>query len=178
MIGLKRGTVELLPYQPEWKNIAAQTIELLKSLLNDAAIDIQHVGSTSIRNIHAKPIIDIVLGVRTLDSIQPYIGLLEENGIIYRGEDVKGQLLFVIGDSEKNIHTHYIHVVQWNDAAWNNYVNFRDYLNAHPQCAKEYEELKKKLAFEFAGDRSQYTAGKHELIGKILKQAYVWRMSV
>lgn len=175
MIGLKRGTVELLPHQPLWKDVAAKTIMLLKSLLNNVAIDIQHVGSTSIDSIYAKPIIDIAVGVDSLDSIKPYIGSLAENGIIFRKEDIKEQLLFVIGDFEKDTRTHHIHVVEWNGTAWNNYINFRDYLNAFPEYAKEYEDLKKKLLLEFADDRGNYTAGKHELIEKILKQAYLWK---
>ena len=132
MLGLKRGTVELIPHQTVWEEDAAKTILLLKSILNDAAIDIQHVGSTAIKNICAKPIIDIAVGVNSFNSIKPYIGLLEENGIIFRKEDVERQLLFVIGDFEKDIRTHYIHFVEWDSAEWNNYINFRDYLNAFP----------------------------------------------
>ena len=146
MLGLKRGTVELFPHNPNWKDAAAKTIVLLKSLLNDVAIDIQHVGSTSIQKICAKPIIDIAVGVNTLDDIKPYIGLLGENGIIFRKEDVKEQLLFVIGDFEKEIRTHHIHIVEWNSVAWNNYINFRDYLNTFPEYAKEYYDLKNKLS--------------------------------
>ena len=173
MLGLKRGTVELLPHNPLWEDIAAETIKLLKSLLNDVAVDIQHVGSTSIRNICAKPIIDIAVGVNTLDSIKPYIELLKKNGIIFRKEDVKEQLLFVIGDFEKEFRTHHIHVVEWNSVAWNNYINFRDYLNAFPKYAKEYDDLKKKLALEFADNRRDYTAGKHEFIEKILNKSII-----
>ena len=178
MIGLKRGTVELLPHNPQWKDAANETIVLLKSLLNDVAVDIQHVGSTSIQNICAKPIIDIAVGVNTLDSIKPYIELLKKNGIIFRKEDVKEQLLFVIGDFEKEFRTHHIHVVEWNSIAWNNYINFRDYLNAFPECAKEYDELKKKLALEFADNRGNYTARKQEFIDRILKQAHLWKVSM
>ena len=174
MIGLKRGTVELLPHNPLWEDVAAETIKKLKSLLNDVAVDIQHVGSTSIQNICAKPIIDIAVGVNTLDSIKPYIELLKKNGIIFRKEDVKEQLLFVIGDFEKEFRTHHIHVVEWNSIAWNNYINFRDYLNAFP----EYDDLKKKLALEFADNRGNYTAGKQEFIDRILKQAHLWKVSM
>ena len=178
MIGLKRGTVELLPHQPLWEKMAAEAVALLRSLLNDVAVDVQHVGSTAIGSICAKPIIDIAVGVRSLDSIKPYIGLLEDNGIIYRKEDVAGQILFVIGDFEKDIRTHHIHVVEWNSTAWNNYVNFRDYLNAFPEDAAEYDALKKKLALEFADHRGNYTAGKQELIDELLKRAALWKASV
>lgn len=178
MIGLKRGTVALFPHQPLWEDAAMQTIMLLKSLLHEVAVDIQHVGSTSIHTVSAKPIIDIAVGVKTLDSIKPYIELLGENGIIFRNENVPEQLLFVIGDFEKDLRTHHIHVVEWNSVAWNNYINFRDYLNAFPEYAKKYDDLKKSLASKFSNNRGNYTAGKHELINEILNQAHLWKNSI
>ena len=133
MIGLKRGTVELIPHQKEWSENAENVIRLLKQLLGDTAIDIQHIGSTAISSIHAKPIIDIVIGVRELNDIHPYINVLKESGFIFRGEDVPGQVLFVKGNFEEDLRTHHIHVVKWNGSEWNNYINFRDYLNAFPE---------------------------------------------
>lgn len=174
-LGLKRGTVKLSPHQEQWDKAAKDTILTLKALLGSVAIDIQHIGSTAIHGIYAKPIIDIVVGVDNLDSIKPYIELLEQNGIMFRNEDVPGQLLFVIGDDKSDIRTHHIHIVIWNSTAWHNYINFRDYLNAFPEQAKAYEKLKIKLASDFADDRQSYTAGKQELIDTILKQAQAWR---
>ncbi len=173
--GLKRGTVKLSPHQEQWDKTAKDTILTLKALLGSVAIDIQHIGSTAIHGIYAKPIIDIAVGIDNLDSIKPYIELLEQNGIMFRNEDVPGQLLFVIGDDKSNIRTHHIHVVIWNSTEWHNYINFRDYLNPFPEQAKVYENLKIKLASNFADDRRSYTAGKQELINAILKQAQAWR---
>ncbi len=76
MVGLKRGTVELIPHQKEWSENAENVIRLLKQLLGDTAIDIQHIGSTAISSIHAKPIIDIAIAVNNLNDILPYIDLL------------------------------------------------------------------------------------------------------
>ena len=174
-LGLKRDTVKLLPHQEQWDKTAKDTILTLKALLGSVAIDIQHIGSTAIHGIYAKPIIDIVVGVDNLESIKPYIELLEQNGIMFRNEDVAGQLLFVIGDDKSDIRTHHIHIVIWNSTAWHNYINFRDYLNSFPEQAKAYEKLKIKLASDFADDRQSYTAGKQELIDTILKQAQLWR---
>ena len=78
MIGLKRGTVRLIDHQDEWIYEAENTIGELKKLMGTAAIDIQHIGSTAISSIHAKPIIDIVIGVRELNDIHPYINVLKE----------------------------------------------------------------------------------------------------
>ena len=123
-LGLQRGTAKVLPHQPEWRAKAAETIGMLKALLGDTAVDIQHVGSTAIPAIHAKPIIDLAVGLRDLRDIQPYIRPLEQAGVCFRGEDVPGQMLFVMGDLEKEFRTHHVHMVQWNSAAWNNYLNY------------------------------------------------------
>ena len=165
----------LAPHQEEWAQNAERTIQTLKQLLEPAAVDIQHIGSTAIPSIHAKPIIDLVVGVRNLDDIAPYVELLKQHDIVFRGEDVAGQLLFVMGDFEKDTRTHHIHVVRWNGAEWNNYINFRDYLNCHTDKAMLYDACKKKLALQFSNDRKSYTEGKQECIEYLLKEAAVWR---
>ena len=175
MTGLKRGTVLLAPHQEEWTQSAERTIQTLNRLLESVAVDMQHIGSTAIPSIHAKPIIDLVVGVRNLDDIAPYVELLKQHDIVFRGEDVAGQLLFVMGDFEKDTRTHHIHVVRWNGAEWNNYINFRDYLNRFPDKAIEYDVCKKKLVAQFADDRGSYTTGKQELIDRLLKEAHAWR---
>ncbi len=82
----------------------------MKGLLAGVAVDIQHVGSTAVPSIHAKPILDVVVGVRKLEDILAYKAVLEQSGVVFRGEDVKGQLLFVMGDFEKDVRTQHIHV--------------------------------------------------------------------
>ena len=171
MIGLKRGSVELLSHQEEWNKNAENVILELRQLLGNAAADIQHIGSTAIDSIYAKPIIDIVIGVHDLNDISPYKKLLEEHGFVFRREDIAGQMLFVMGDFEKDTRTHHIHVVKWNGEEWNNYINFRDYLNCCPDKAMLYDACKKKLASQFPDDRRSYTAGKQELIECLLKEA-------
>lgn len=175
MTGLKRGTVRLMVHQDEWIYEAENTIKELKELLGAAAIDIQHIGSTAVPSIHAKPIIDIVIGVRELNDIQPYIEKLRENGFIFRGEDVPGQILFVKGNFEEDLRTHHIHVVRWNGSEWNNYINFRDYLNAFPEKALRYDDCKQRLAIQFSSNRKSYTEGKRELIDTFLEEARLWR---
>ena len=175
MTGLKRGTVMLVPHQDEWTQSAERTIQTLKQLLEPAAVDIQHIGSTAIPSIHAKPIIDLVVGVRNLDDIAPYVELLKQHDIVFRKEDVAGQLLFVMGDFEKDTRTHHIHVVRWNGVEWNNYINLRDYLNRYTDKAMQYDTCKKKLALQFSVDRGSYSAGKQGLIARLLNEALAWR---
>ena len=175
MIGLKRGTVKLVTHQDEWLEEAERAIEELKRLLNGAAADLQHVGSTAIPSIHAKPIIDLVVGVYDLNEIMSHVELLGRNGFVFRGEDVPGQILFVKGDFEKELRTHHIHVVKWNGEEWNRYINFRDYLNAFPEKAMRYDRCKQNLAVQFPDDRRQYTEGKRRLIERLLEEAGRWR---
>lgn len=174
-IGLKRGTVKVEPHQTERENNAEQTIMLLKSILKNTARDIRHIGSTAVKHICAKPIIDIAVGVNDLSEILEYNVILEENGFIFRGSDVPGQYLYVCG--ENDFRTHHIHVVVYNSEDWNNYINMTDYLNCHEQDAKAYSELKESLAKKYPEDRIKYTESKSEFITAILQKAAVWRRS-
>ena len=129
-LGLKRGTVQLEPHDKQWDEIAVQTIKILKAILGDDVIDIQHIGSTAIPAIKAKPIIDIAVGVTDFEKIMSYNEQLQKEGIFYRGSDVEYQILYVMGDMEKDIRTHPIHVVKWNGTKWKNYIRYMDCLNA------------------------------------------------
>ena len=89
MIGLKRNTVKLEMHQSEWDVKAAETIAMLKEILGPVAVDIQHIGSTSIQTIHAKPILDLVIGVNNLEDIKaciPAIVYTGKNDIRFKGE--------------------------------------------------------------------------------------------
>ena len=169
-LGLKRGTVQLEAHDKQWDETAAQTIKTLKSILGDDAIDIQHIGSTAIPAIKAKPIIDIAVGVDDLDRVLLHNEQLQQEGIFYRGSDVEHQLLYVMGDMEKDTRTHHIHVVKWNGTEWNNYIHFRDYLNANENAALQYQKLKEELESKYAGDRIGYTSGKQNMIDNILNR--------
>lgn len=174
-IGLKRGTVAVLPHKTEWDIAAQEIINKLKEILKDDIVDAQHIGSTSIRNICAKPIIDIVVGVKCFDRMMIHNEELMANGIVYRRQDHPGQHLYVCGDIDNDIQTHFIHVVIWGQNAWNDYINMRDYLNAHEEIAKEYSDLKERLANEYPEDRPAYTSGKSVFIETVLRSAEEWR---
>ena len=174
-IGMKRGTVYLEPHQKEWEQAAEETIYTLKSILVSAAADIQHIGSTSIKTISAKPIIDIAVAVKDFDVILSKRKELWQNGIIYRFDESSGQLLFVMGDFEKDTRSHHIHVVIYGSDEWNNYINFRDYLNNNIEAAREYEAIKLRLAEQHPDDRIAYTDGKQEVIDRLLAEAGVWK---
>ena len=179
MIGLKRGTVRLCDHEKEWEVEAINTISRLKRILGSAIKDIQHIGSTSILSIKAKPIIDIVVAVEHFDDILVLEKELKAAGFYYRpNAGLENQLLFACGsyyDGSGDLQTHFIHVVKINSMDWINYINFRDYLNKTPQAAKAYEDLKVSLAQAVPIDsgREQYRKGKHDFIAYTLRKALV-----
>ncbi|MEE1185657.1 MAG: GrpB family protein [Acutalibacteraceae bacterium] len=179
MIGLKRGTVKLCEHEKEWEIEAQNTIFRLKKILGNVANDIQHVGSTAIPSIKAKPIIDIAVAVDDFNDVIALEKELKDEGFYYRPQsDLRGQLLFASGslyEGTGDLQTHFIHVVRTNSMDWINYINFRDYLNSTPTVAKEYEELKVSLAMQAPIDsgREKYLKGKHDFIVYTLRKALV-----
>ena len=181
MLGLKRGTVALVPHETAWEVEAARTIEKLKGILGDVTVDIQHVGSTAIPAICAKPIVDIAVAVRSFAEINEKQAELEAQGFYRRSWNDEGQELFASGshyDGTGDRQTHFVHVVLADSPEWRNYLNFRDYLNAFPAARKAYEKLKLSLAAanpEDAG-REKYTSGKHAFIRQTLRKALMWSL--
>lgn len=182
MIGSESGTVRLCEHDKQWETEALNTIARLKNILGDVIRDIQHVGSTAIFNIKAKPIIDIAIAVDDFDDVLKCEKQLEAAGFYYRPDSQKtlrNQLLFACGsyyDGSGNMQTHFIHVVLTGSKDWIDYINFRDYLNSTPSVAKEYEKLKLALAAKAPVDKGRihYTEGKRDFIVDTLRKALIW----
>ncbi|MHC5352972.1 GrpB family protein [Myroides sp. LJL115] len=168
-LGLEKGKVELLEHSQGWKQYARETIIELKEIFGHCALDIQHIGSTAIPGIKAKPIIDIVVGVKTLSDVAGFREKLEEKNYIYRPLSDRDE--FFIKDSvPQKIRTHHIHIIAYKSQLWNNYINFRDYLNANPEQAKLYQRLKEALQTTHANNRVEYTKAKEKFILDIFKK--------
>ena len=174
-LGLRRGTVALEPHSAEWDFIAQQSIDRLREILRGAAVDVQHIGSTAVRGICAKPIIDLVVGTAIFQALLARNPVLAENGFLFRGQDYPGQYLYVCGEGE--IRTHHIHAVLYRSALWQQYIDLRDYLNCHPADAQAYAKCKETLAEQYAADRNTYTAMKNDIIRELLTKAQDWRGS-
>lgn len=173
-IGLKRGTVRLESHDPAWDRSAQEVMGRLRKILGEDARDIQHIGSTSIQGILAKPIIDIAVGVESLEAMRKHDKELAGGGFLFRGQDVEGQLLYVLAGAQEDSRTHHIHVVVWGQRDWKNYIFFRDYLNSHREMAERYSRLKEELLEKYAEDRGSYTKNKQPLIDEILALAWDW----
>ena len=174
-LGLLRGTVALRPHDPTWETAARETADTLRGLFGAAAQDVQHVGSTSVPALHAKPILDLAVGMRDMHDVPAWVPQLTAHGFTFCGEDHPDQFLFVLGEAANTLRTHHIHVVAYGGDAWNDYLDFRDYLTARPDRAAAYDALKLALAAQFPQDRAAYTAGKAALIAQLLREAAAWR---
>lgn len=171
----KKDVVDLVSYNPEWPNLAeTEIVKILEILPNEPIIDIQHVGSTAIPGMLAKPIIDIQIAVDSLEKIkESAISILENAGYVYwYGNPDKERMFFVKGMppfGERR--THHVHIVEHDSKHWRNKLLFRDYLRTHPAIAQEYIKLKIKLAQEHAYDRERYTDEKTDFINHVLELA-------
>ena len=170
MIGLQRGSVKLVPYSSEWQSLFADEERILSASIGTYVMDIQHVGSTAIPGLEAKPVIDIAIPVRQLEDVEKCIKPLECLGYEHRADaGHPGRFFFAKGNPSRR--THYLHLVEWTSDSWKSYIRFRDYLRQHKEVAREYVRLKRELARKSQGNRAFYTPGKAEFIKSVLRMA-------
>lgn len=172
MIGLKRGTIILCDHCTEWEIETNATICQLKTILGNYAIDIQHIGSTSIKKIKAKPIIDIAIGVKTFNELDSYTEPLSLIGINKSsGQPFENIVLFSKDDALNGYRLNNIQVVIHGEEQWNKHILFRDYLNSHPEKASEYERIKIAATRIFVSDVLAYSNYKSAFINACIDEA-------
>lgn len=170
MIGLKRGTVKLVKYDQKWRKSFELETKKISKIFGKDALNIQHVGSTAIPGMLAKPIIDIALIVPSLLKAKDYEKRLNKIGYeLKKNDGRKERLFFTKGPEEKR--THYLHIGKIGSGYAEDMILFRDYLCQHKITAKNYSKLKEKLAKEYRDKREVYTAKKEKLIKEIIKKA-------
>lgn len=172
-LGIGYGKAALQPHDESWHEAAQEMIETLKAILKDTARDIQHVGSTAIRGIPAKPVLDIAVGVDDVHCVYDFTDALLEKGIRIVGEVNPGQIM-CDQITENGLDTMHIHFVVYNSEPWKNYICFRDYMNTFPEEAARYGALKTELLAKYHNDRPRYTAGKEPFIREMLGKARHW----
>ncbi|MBC7807745.1 MAG: GrpB family protein [Akkermansiaceae bacterium] len=163
----------LLPYDPRYPSLFAAEVRLLQSISPpDLIVRMEHFGSTSVPGLVAKPIIDILIGVRSLDEARRHlIPAIETLGYSYWRDDPNPAKLYAVkGLPPNGPRTHHLHIVEPHSTIWEQLL-FRDYLRTHPDEAAAYAVLKKSLAETFRNDREAYTDGKAEYISRIMMHA-------
>lgn len=167
-IGLDHKSVKLVPFSTEWKDLFEEEEKIIRSTLGERVLLIEHIGSTAIPGIVAKPIIDIAATVPDESDIEKCVQPLVDAGYEYKGEyGLPGRHFFIKGVPS----THHLHVVVSGSHHWKSWLLFRDYLIEHPELANDYSAEKQELAATHASDREGYTMAKGSFIVQVLEQA-------
>jgi GrpB-like predicted nucleotidyltransferase (UPF0157 family) len=162
--------IVVVEYDPTWPDQFARELEALQRALGEAAIAIEHIGSTSVPGLAAKPVIDILIGVARIELTPDQIAAVEALSYEFRGEaGIPGRLFF-----RKVPRTAHVHVVEHGGEIWRSHLLFRDYLRVHPAERDRYAALKRELAGVYREDRQTYTASKEPLIAELLESARRW----
>jgi GrpB-like predicted nucleotidyltransferase (UPF0157 family) len=164
-------TIDIARYDPDWpEQFRAQASKLTGLLKPWLVTPVEHIGSTSVPGLAAKPILDMMAGVRDLDSARAAIPVLASHGYSH-AQHRPATLWFHKGRSEGEPEQH-LHLTEPGSSLWRERLAFRDALRADPLVARRYQELKERLAAD-SGDITAYTAGKREFIVQVLAQAGV-----
>ena len=169
-MGLKVGIVKIEKYNPNWELEFYKEKENLAKMFGDLAIEIEHIGSTAVKGLSAKPIIDIAVALKKLDDFEKIKEKFQKSPYSVKQDSDDGEILIRKGEEDNR--THFIHVMEINSKRYKNTIIFRNYLRKHEEAMKEYESLKKELARKYADNRKMYTSSKNEYIENIIKKAY------
>lgn len=158
-------------YKPCWKELFIKEKELLLEILSEVA-DIEHIGSTSVENLGAKPVIDIMVGVKDFSNVEKHIRELEESGYKYIPKfDYIMPFRCFLAKEKDELRTHHIHMVVKDSEFWFEHILFRDYLRKNEEARESYYNLKKELSLRDWKDRNDYADVKADFIREICDKA-------
>lgn len=170
MVGVPRGSVELEPFQAEWRRSYEREVERLEPIVGDRVLEFEHVGSTAVEGLAAKPIVDVLALVADREDAAALRPVLEDAGYEFRPtDDVPDRSFFAKGPRSER--THYLSVTERGSDCHLESVAFRDYLREHPAVAAEYEALKRDLADRYPENRAADTDAKSEFVAAVLERA-------
>ena len=165
--------VVIVEYDPHWRKLFELEVASIKRVLDNNEITrIEHFGSTAVLGLATKPVIDLLIGVKSLSwAKQNAIAPLESLGYAYWSDNRDPTKMFLVkGLPPNGPRTHHIHIVEPDSVLWERLL-FRDYLRTYPDEAMRYARLKRQLAQKFKCDREAYTQGKTEYIKSVMKKA-------
>ncbi|HVB62404.1 MAG TPA: GrpB family protein [Ktedonobacteraceae bacterium] len=170
--------VWIVPYDESWPQQFQQLAQSMRAALGPVALRIDHIGSTSIPQLAAKPVIDIQISVADFEPLNAFRVPLESLGYVFRAENPElTKRYFREPPGERRAH---IHVRRAGSFSQQLALLFRDYVRAHPDVAAEYAQLKIGLARRYnrPEDREAYTDAKDPFIWQILSQADKWAQQI
>lgn len=169
-MSMRDAPIEIVSYDAAWPLLFHAEADLLRSVLAPwLAGPIEHIGSTAVTGLAAKPIVDIMAAVRTLDDSRPAIAAVEPLGYCYAPYQVDREHWFC--KPSPAFRTHHLHLVPIGSEHWARLLVFRNYLREHHDVAAEYEALKRNLADRHRFDRDVYTTAKASFIERVTNLA-------
>ena len=169
-LGLRWGEVLLAEPDDQWAAMFARERRSLAEALGGLARAIEHVGSTAVDALPAKPIIDIAVAVGAEEAVPTVIERLEAIGYIHRPDAAFHGGHLLVRESAPGVRTHHLHVVTEDDPQWRSWIRFRDFLAADRELRARYTRLKRELKCRFPSDRRSYTLAKTRFIEGILSR--------
>ena len=164
--------VRIVDYDPQWPILYEEEKDRILGVIGHIVVAIEHIGSTAVPGLGAKPIIDIMIAVRYLDDAEECIEPLKSIGYEYVPEfedSLPERRFFWKGPPEAR--KYHIHMVELTSDFWKRHLLFRDYLRTHPKVSQKYHHLKKELAAKHGSDRDAYTAAKKSFIKSVEAKA-------
>ncbi|GLX67884.1 GrpB family protein [Paenibacillus glycanilyticus] len=163
---------KIAEHNPAWKKLFLETALILRATLGNHAVRIDHIGSTSVSNLDAKPIIDIQISVTRINELNTYISAIEQHGFIFRGDnpDLTKRYFREVPGSRR---TH-IHVRQTGSFSEQVNLLFRDYLRHHPEDCLRYGQEKHRLYELYKNEREKYVEGKGPIVWDLIHRAHLW----
>jgi len=163
--------IRLRPYDPQWPVAFEAERQRLLSILPDAFIAVEHIGSTAVAGLAAKPVVDILAGVASMavaDALsEPLLADGYTTSTAFNAALTDRRWFMRWADGRR---THHLHVVVHESAAWHERVRFRDALRSRPATAAGYAALKERLAREHPTDREAYTDAKSAFVRAVLQE--------
>ena len=156
--------VVIVDYDPQWPILYEEEKRHILDAIGHVVVAVEHVGSTAVPGLGAKPIIDIMAAVRDLDDAEQCFRPLQEIGYEYVPEheaSIPERRYFRKGPPEAHRH---LHMVELASGFWERHLLFRDFLRGRPEVATQYYQLKKRLAARYGSDREGYTEAKTAFI--------------
>lgn len=165
----KDAPVEIVPYQDAWPSMFEAERQLLGKVLAPwLCASIEHIGSTAVPGLAAKPVIDIMAPVHSLDDARPAIEVAIQHG--YQYYPYKAEVMHWFCKPSPAHRTHHLHLVPYDSQLWNERIAFRQALRGSKSLAEEYALLKYKLAVVFHDDREAYTHAKEPFVRRVLSE--------
>jgi GrpB-like predicted nucleotidyltransferase (UPF0157 family) len=168
-LGLERGTVRVVAYDQQWPRLFEQAAAELGDALGPHALSVQHVGSTAVAGLSAKPILDVLVGIPNFENGRQLIPILQKLGYEYRPhEEIPDRHYFRRGSGR--VRTHHLSLAVPDSHHYRVTIAFRDALRRDPELLREYADLKADLAARFPYDRESYLAGKSPFVQRVLQR--------